>query len=203
MYAYIKGSLASFTPSYAIVDVHGIGYHLLIPCNAFLQLPQLGEQVHFYTSFVVREFSQAIYGFLSAQERDCFEVLMNISGIGPKTALNLIGHLPGDNLHYAISQEDLMTLCKVPGIGKKTAERLLVELRDKLPALSFTKQAELAITLPKDPKLLKTQDAILALINLGYTQQVAQKAVRMSLKELSEETDLASLITVSLKHIQK
>lgn len=196
MYAYVKGRLVATTSSSAIVDVQGIGYSLSIPCRVLGELPQIGEVVQFFTSFVVREASQALYGFLSSQERDVFEALMNVTGIGPKMALSLIGHLTSEELNTAIANQDLPTLCRVPGVGKKTAERLVVELKDKLPHL-----IPLTTTLAIQSKPHHLQDAMLALINLGYNQNTAQKALKQSLQNLPENVDLALLITTALKHI--
>lgn len=198
MYAYLKGLLVHFTPSQATIEVHGVGYNVFIPSNTMSQLPQIGEAIKLYTSFVVREFSQVLYGFITEQERDIFEILLNVTGIGPKLALSLIGHISLDGLHTAIMESDLPTLCRVPGVGKKTAERLVVELRDKLPNISLSKSS---IQIPLDPRLKNAQDAILALVNLGYHQSAAQKAVKQSLKELSEECDLPTLISSSLRNI--
>jgi Holliday junction DNA helicase RuvA len=203
MFAYIKGILVNCSPAQAVVDVQGIGYSLFIPCSALGQLPQIGDSVHFHTSFVVRELSQALYGFLTTQERDIFEGLLNVSGVGPKLALSLIGHLPPSNLQTAISQSDLITLCKVPGVGKKTAERLVIELRDKMTNWALMSPSDLAIAVHKDPHLQRTQDAMLALINLGYNQSTAQKALKQSLKELSEDCELSQLITYALQNIHK
>lgn len=199
MYAYLKGQLVAAHPSFAIVDVQGVGYSIYIPCRLLGELPELGQTVQFFTSFVVREASQALYGFLSTQERDLFEALMNVTGIGPKMALSLIGHLTFDELHTAVASQDLPTLCRVPGVGRKTAERLVVELKDKLPHL-VPLQASLSLSL-SNSKPQHVQDAMLALINLGYNQNTAQKALKQSLKDLPETADLALLITTALKHI--
>ncbi|MBS4164162.1 Holliday junction ATP-dependent DNA helicase RuvA [Candidatus Protochlamydia amoebophila] len=201
MFAYIKGVLAFFNPSQAIVDVHGVGYLLFIPCRLLGQLPQIGEPVQFYTTYVVREFSHTLYGFLSCQERDIFEILMNVTGIGPKMALSLIGHLSMSELQIAVMRQDLSTLCRVPGVGKKTAERLIVELKDKLAAIGHLDTSDHIEPLTQDPKSKSVQDAMLALINLGYNQTTAQKAIKQGMKELPEEIDLAQLITVALKHV--
>lgn len=199
MFAYLKGCLVAANPSSVVVDVQGIGYALSTPNRLFGELPELGQQVQFFTSFVVRESSQALYGFLHAQERDLFEVLMNITGIGPKLALALIGHLTFDQLHTAIVSQDFPTLCRVPGVGRKTAERLVLELKDKLAHLAPL-QASLSVAIPH-AKPQHIQDAMNALINLGYHQSIAQKALRLSLKELPDTTDLPLLITTALKHI--
>jgi holliday junction DNA helicase RuvA len=200
MFAYLKGIIVSSTPSYTIVEVNGIGYIIYIPARVFVQMPQLGQQVKFYTSFIVREASQTLYGFLAPQDRDFFEVLLNVSGIGPKTALSLIGHLSFGELQGAILQQNIPMLSKVPGIGKKTAERLVVELKDKV--LDFAPDpSEHAINIQSDPHSRQIQDAMMALINLGYNQNTAQKAIKLSLNELPEEIDLAALITLALKKV--
>lgn len=199
MYAYLKGRLVEANSSSVVVDVQGVGYSLFIPCRLMGDLPTLGENVQFFTSFVVRELSQSLYGFLSSQERDVFEALINVTGIGPKLGLSLIGHLTFDQLYSAVSSQDFPTLCKVPGVGKKTAERLVVELKDKLPAL-IPLHATIALAIPHS-KPQHVQDAMLALINLGYNQNSAQKALKQTLKDLPEEADLALLITTALKHI--
>lgn len=201
MYAYLKGTLVSSSSTNAIVDVNGIGYCIQIPCSVIGRLPHLGSQVQFYTSFVVRELSQTLYGFLSTSDRDAFEILLGVTGIGPKTALSLIGHLSISELQTAISQHNLTLLSKVPGIGKKTAERLVIELRDKLSDISPIDQGDLTIKLSQDPRQQQIQDAMMAMMHLGYNQNIAKKAIAQSLKDLPEAIDLATLITCSLKNI--
>lgn len=198
MYAYLKGQLVAAQPSTAIVDVQGVGYSLYIPYRIHGELPEVGQRVQFYTSFVVREASHTLYGFLCSEERDLFEALMNVTGIGPKMALSLIGYLTFDQLYQAVTNHDFPTLCRVPGIGKKTAERLVVELKDKLPQL-IPPQTSRALSMPQSKP--HVQDAMLALINLGYNQNSAQKALKQTLQDLPETTDLALLITTALKHI--
>ena len=145
--------------------------------------------------------SQTLYGFLNCSERDLFEIMLNVTGIGPKLALSLIGHLTLQELHIAIANQDLPKLCHVPGVGKKTAERLIIELKDKLPHTFQHTLNGLAIQLPQDPKSLLIQDAMLALINLGYNQNTAQKAIKQCLKELPEPDNLVILITTALRYI--
>lgn len=202
MYAYLKGILTHSSPQHAILEVQGIGYHIFIPYSTFSKLPQIGQPAHFYTSFVVREFSHALYGFLNLQERDVFDILLNVSGVGPKLALSLIGHLPWSSFQSAIIQEDIKTLCQVPGVGKKTAQRLIVELRDKLPDLMHAK-AEVSTQTPQEDQMEGANDAVLALVNLGYNQSIAQKAIKQCMKDLPKEGDLALLIKMALQCIQK
>lgn len=201
MFAFIKGILVEATPSQAIVETQGVGYQIYIPANVFSKLPQIGDEVKLHTSYVVREASQTLYGFTNANEREIFDTFMTVSGIGPKLALSLIGHLHGDALQLAIQNHDIPTLCKVPGIGKKTAERLIIELRDKLAALLPAQSNEHAISLPSDPKAQLVRDAMSTLINLGYNQIVAQKAIKATLNEAELIEDLPTLITNALKRV--
>jgi Holliday junction DNA helicase RuvA len=201
MFAYLKGQLVSSTPSQVVIEVQGVGYIVFIPCSAFGHLPPAGSPIQLFTTLVIREFSHALYGFLTSQEREVFDILLNVNGIGPKLALSFIGHLSIGNLREAVIHQDLPALCRVPGVGKKTAERLVVELRDKLPSWLPVTPQELSIQMPKDPKLQYIQDAVMALINLGYNQNTAQKAIKQSLKNLPEEIDLGTLITTALKNI--
>lgn len=203
MYAFLKGHLVSVHPSYIVVEVQGLGYILHISCRDIGQLPAVGSPLLLFTVFVVRELSQSLYGFLKEQEKEIFELLLNISGVGPKLALSLIGHLSLEQLQQAVNGPDLTTLCKVPGVGKKTAERLVVELKDKLNSFGPFDPSRLAISLPESSTSKQIQDAMSALINLGYNQNLAQKAVKQTLQDLPDEKDLALLITTSLKYLQK
>jgi len=200
MFAYIKGKLVDANPLSVIVDVGGIGYKIFISARAFGQLPKHGETVFLHTAFIVREASQTLYGFLASGERELFEALLNVSGVGPKLALALIGHLTLEDLQRAINAADTYSLSKVPGVGKRTAERLIVELKDKLPAL-FPRDIATSpeVTGNLGPVLIK--DAVSALVNLGYTQAIAKKAIQDSLKELPEDVKLPVLITTALKNV--
>lgn len=200
MFAYLKGILVHTTPLNVTLDVNGIGYQIFTPLSSLEKLPPLGETIQFHTSFVVREFAHTLYGFLTMEERDVFEDLLNVTGIGPKLAINLIGHLSLRALQTAVFNQDIMTLCKIPGVGKKTAERLIVELKDKLSQLPQS-SLDHSYVIKLDPKKQQIQDAVLALINLGYNQSKAQKAIQNGLKEVPENFDLAALITCSLKHV--
>lgn len=196
MYSYIKGTLVSLSEESIILETQGIGYRVHLAPNYMLRLPLAPASITLHISFVIREFSQTLYGFLEESERDIFEKLLNISGVGPKLALSIIGHLSPEGLREALLTKDVTTLCKVPGIGKKTAERLLLELKES--ALSLVK-SEISYS-AKNPPLL--QDAVSALINLGYSQLSAERAVTMTLGTFKESPDLAVLITSSLRNLQ-
>lgn len=197
MYAYIRGLLISKASSYCVVESCGIGYKI---CMAVPLEDKfcLNQELLLYTSFVVRENSQALYGFLSMQERDTFEQLLNASGVGPKLALSIIGHLTPLELQQAIMGNDLLKLAKIPGIGKKTAERLVIELKDRLkdmwPASSL-------VLVAAETEAQPIKDAVSALINLGYSQTIAQKAVKKSSEQLPQDVGLAALITQALANV--
>ena len=198
MYEYIKGTLIEATLTKAIVEANGLAYSLLIPFNNFAKLPATGSPVTFYLSFVVREDSQKLYGFLTRHERDLFESLLEVSGIGPKTSLCLVGHMEISDLQAAISQGNAQLICKIPGIGKKTAERLIVEMRDKIKrGMDKSSISQPLHTEEKGP----VGDAISALINLGYNSSQAQKAIKTALGKINGEPELAKLITAALRCI--
>lgn len=200
MFAYIKGVLTQSTPVSVVIEANGIGYKLFIPASACSQLPQTGSPVTLHTAFVVRELSQTLYGFFSMQERDFFEALLGVTGIGPKIALALIGHMSLNELQRAISGGDTVTLCRIPGIGKKGAERLIIEMRDKVDASAFHHEG-LSAHYVADPHAQAVNDAVSALINLGYNQNIAQKAIKKSLKDIPEALDVGALISLALKNI--
>lgn len=194
MMEYLQGTLISASPLKTVVEVHGIGYRLALPLSHYSKLPQIGRPVLLYISTVIREDSHRHYGFLTLGERDLFEVLIEVSGIGPKTALALIGHLEATYLQQAISQSNLALLCKVPGIGRKTAERLIVEMKDKI-LKTFSSVSQI----PGEKET--ASDALSALINLGYQPMQAQKAIKTAEELAEHELALPELITRALQHI--
>jgi len=195
MFEYITGKLITITPIKAVLEQGGIGYLLFIPLNIFSMGLKLGEERQFYISCVIREDSHKLYGFLSKEERDLFELLNEISGIGPKTSLALIGHLGPNELEDAILQANLTLLGKVPGIGKKTAERLVIELKDRLRIAD--KNVTLERTSTSENSLV--QDALGALTHLGYHPLQAHKAIKVALEKKGKDIQLPELITAALK----
>lgn len=200
MFEYIKGQLVENTPNQVVVDVHGIGYLLYIPLNNFSQMPPVGDEVLLYISSVIKEDSHKNFAFLTRDERNLFEKIRDVSGIGPKTALALIGHLDSGDLQTAITSANVNLLAKIPGIGKKTAERLIVEMRDKI--LKGMKHAPL----PSQHSAIKvedqvTNDALSALINLGYNSMQAQQAVKKARSHFEQPPQLGDLIKTALSGI--
>jgi len=196
MFEYIKGKLIEVDAQRAIIDINGIGYKVCIPTSVYSDLIDK-DDVFLYTSYIVKEDSQTLYGFLTRQDRDIFQMLLSVSGIGAKTAILLLGYLNIESLYGAITNADVRLISKVPGIGKKTAERLIVELRDKFK--TFDKNLSFALHSNKTSSI--ASDAALALINLGYSSTQAQRAVKSVLKDFDNKPELSSLITKALQEI--
>lgn len=199
MYAFVSGTLNHITPTHIVVETYGVGYMIYIPPHVYETLPRIGEKITIHTSYVVREQSQTLYGFNTPSDRDCFEILMGVTGVGPKMALSLIGHLPPPKLQESIRNQDIPRICKVPGVGKKTAQRLLIELQDKLNLETLSNPSEWAIKLKTENQTIK--DAMSALINLGYNQSIAEKVLKKTLEAGGEKMDLPTLITAALKQV--
>lgn len=198
MFEYIKGKLTEASLLKVTVEANGIGYGLLIPLSNYAKLPSLGQEILLYCSLVIREDSHRLFGFLTQREKELFGTLTEVSGIGPKTALALIGHMDISDLQAAISRSDIALLSKIPGIGKKTAERLIVELRDKVK--NFTELSTTSSDSGASGRPRLVSDAVSALINLGYNPMHADKAVKNALTHAADEPDLATLITSALRH---
>nr|WP_283777284.1 Holliday junction branch migration protein RuvA [Pseudomonas nunensis] len=184
----MRGTLAEKQPPHLILDVNGLGYELEVPMTTLYRLPSVGEPLTLHTHLVVREDAQLLYGFYGKRERDFFRELIRLNGVGPKLALALMSSLEVDELVRCVQSQDTSALTKVPGVGKKTAERLLVELKDRFKAWE-TVPAMFALVPnqpggPDTPASVVTaeSDAISALVSLGYKPQEASKAIT-SIKE--------------------
>lgn len=195
MLEYIRGKLVEISLTKAVIDVGGLGFALNIPLSVYHQQPPIGLEILFFIATVIREDSHKLYGFLQKIDRDLFEKLNEVSGIGPKTSLALLGAMENSVLQSAIAAANTALLSKVPGIGKKTAERLIVEMRDKVKIL------EKGIIPVHSANGTVATDAIQALIHLGYNPLHAQKAVNHILKSQEKEPPLAELITAALRSI--
>ncbi|MBB1161961.1 Holliday junction branch migration protein RuvA [Aquariibacter albus] len=176
MIGQLRGLLLAKTPPQVLVEVQGVGYEVDVPMSSFYLLPGLGEPVTLRTHFIVREDAQLLFGFLSEAERSSFRQLIRISGVGPKMALALLSGLSVEDLAQAVARQDASRLVKVPGIGKKTAERLLLELKGKIaPALDLPAGSPAA---SGDGSAEAQADILQALIALGYSEREAQAAVK-------------------------
>lgn len=171
MIAHLRGKLISRHPNDVIIETMGVGYDVTISVPTFSELPPAGSEVALHIHTHVREDQIALYGFLRPEEKQLFEKLITVSGIGPKLAITILSGMPADEMANAIRGNDLVRLTKIPGIGRKTAERMVLELRDKLPPAG-TDQVHVV------PSLSATQEDVLsALVNLGYQKAAAEKAL--------------------------
>src|SRR5580765_346841 len=190
MIGRLTGTLAEKSPPQLLVDVGGVGYEVDVPMSSFYNLPGLGERVTLLTHFVVREDAQILFGFLTHDERATFRLLVKISGVGPRTALAILSGLSVNELAQAVSLQETGRLIKVPGIGKKTAERLLLELKGKLGD---------ALTAPASVATSAQADILQALVALGYSDREAAAA----LKQLPADVEVAAGIKLALRALAK
>jgi holliday junction DNA helicase RuvA len=197
MIAYLHGKLAESTPTHVVVDCQGVGYSVFIPLSSYDKLPPRGSDVIVLTYHHVnaQDGAQQLYGFVTAEEREMFLLLISISGIGPKLAVNILSSTSISALRNAIASGDIKTLSTLRGIGKKTAERLVVELKDKIGGAAAFQTKGRAAT-PEEQKLT---DAVLALISLGYKQVDAHQAVLAAVGELGAKAGVEELVRAALR----
>jgi Holliday junction DNA helicase RuvA len=174
MIAHLRGTLLAKHPNQAVVETHGVGYDVAITVPTFSELPAAGTEVALHIHTHVREDALSLYGFLRLSEKHLFEKLLTVSGIGPKLAITILSGMPADEMVGAIRGGDVGRLTRIPGIGKKTAERMILELRDKLPAPVGTEQVSAVTTTPVE------EDVLSALVNLGYQRAAAEKALQVA-----------------------
>jgi len=198
MIAHIRGRLTYKSPEYIVVDVAGVGYRIFIPLSTYYRLPAQGEVVELQTYTHVREEALQLYGFLTTEEKDLFEQLLRVSKVGPRLARNIISGLPITELRQAIIEKDILAISSIPGVGRKMAERLVMELRDRLMQAAKAKEPAPALGIPAAQTL---NDAVSALVNLGYKQEVARRVVKKSWQELGEDESLEELIKYSLRNL--
>ena len=190
MIGRLTGLLAEKNPPELLLDCNGVGYEVMVPMSTFYNLPALGEKVSLLTHFVVREDAQILYGFGNASERAAFRQLIKISGVGPRTALSVLSGMSVEDLAQAVTQQDPGRIIKVPGIGKKTAERLLLELKGKLGA-----DIGVRASIGNDSQ----SDILQALVALGYSDRDAA----LALKALPKDIGVSDGIKLALKALAK
>ena len=201
MYAYIKGILAEITEDAIIVENQGIGYEIAVPGQVFDYLPSVGEEVKIYTYHYVREDAILLYGFLTKEDVRIFKMLIGVSGIGPKGALAILSVLSTDDLRFAILGDDAKAIAKAPGVGAKTAQRVIIELKDKL-SLEDAFEQKLANQAQKaelNPAVGVKNEAILALTSLGYSQSEALKVLQGI--EISPDDQVEVVLKMALKQM--
>ena len=199
MIHFLRGKLVEALPTQIVVDVGGVGYEVLIPLSSFDKLPARGGDLTILTHLSIREDAHVLYGFMTAAERDMFRLLIHaVSGIGPKTALNILSGINIAALRSAVALGDLKSLSQISGVGKKTAERIVVELKDKMgKGLAF--ETGSGVRVAQSPDDAKFNDAIAALLALGYKQPEAFDAVRGAQALLGSEAGVEQLVRAALK----
>ena len=198
MITFLQGVLSESLPTQVVVDVGGVGYQVIIPLSSYDRLPAVGAPIKVLTHLQVREDAHVLYGFMSVAERDLFRLLVNnVSGIGPKMALAVLSGMSVSTFKNAVVTNDISSLSKISGVGKKTAERMVLELRDKL-GVAATWEAASSTHAPT-PDEVAISDAVLALISLGYKQVDAHKAVKSVFKAGPTPPQAEDLVRLALK----
>lgn len=196
MIGYLHGKLIDKSPPLLLLDVHGVGYEIEAPMTTFYDLPALGEEVKLHTHLVVREDAHILFGFASPTERMLFRILIKVNGVGPKLALTVLSGQSVAEFYRCVNDNDVKALVRLPGVGQKTAERLMIEMRDRLPALTGTgssaessNSVAVAVNSPK-------QEAVTALCALGYKPQDAAKMVQ---NIVTEDKSCEDIIRLALR----
>jgi Holliday junction DNA helicase RuvA len=198
MIAFLNGKLIDALPTHATIEVNGVGYDVLIPLSSFDKLPAPGQSVKILTHLVVREDAHVLYGFMTLTERELFRLLINnVSGIGPKIALNILSGITVTAFRGAVSTGDSKMLSKISGVGKKTAERIIIELKDKIGPGGALEAQSAQRALSGDEQ--KVNDAVLALMALGYKPNEAHETIRATQAALGPTASVEELVRASLR----
>ncbi|WP_418372819.1 Holliday junction branch migration protein RuvA [Agathobacter sp.] len=201
MYAYIKGELAEKNIDHIVVEAGGIGYLIYVPAQSIDYLPDEGDQIKVYTYLYIREDAMVLYGFLTKDDLEIFKMLITVSGIGPKGGLGILSTLSADDLRFAILSGDSKTISKAPGIGAKTAQRVIIDLKDKM-SLEEAFEKKLENNADGVQKTLNSSiknDAVLALSALGYSSAESLKAV--SKVDITDDMDVEDVLKLALKNM--
>ncbi len=207
MIGRLSGTLAEKFPPEILIECAGVGYEVTMPMTSIYALPELNEQAVIYTHFVVREDAQLLYGFANTTERKLFRLLIKVNGVGPKLALAVLSAMSADQFVSCVAHDDLSGIVKIPGVGKKTAERLLIEMRDRLKDWKMTSLTPATDAIPVQLTTEQTfvnafnsnkGDAITALVSLGYKQVQADKAVKQIFNEGMTSEDAIRLALKSM-----
>lgn len=201
MYSYIKGELAEVNTDHIVIDVGGIGYMIYIPAQSINYLPAIGEMLKVHTYLYMREDAMILYGFLTKDDLEMFKLLITVSGIGPKGGLAILSTLSSDDLRFAVLSGDSKAISKAPGIGSKTAQRVIIDLKDKMSLEdAFEKKLEHEnekINVSSNSQV--KNDAVMALNALGYSSTESLKAV--SKVDITEDMDVEDVLKAALKHM--
>ena len=200
MIGFLRGKLINKAPPQLLLDVHGVGYEVEAPMSTFYDLPALGEEVRLHTHLVVREDAHILFGFASEMERMLFRALIKVNGVGPKMALTILSGQSVDEFYRCVDDNDVKALVRLPGVGQKTAERLMIEMRGRLPELSGDRSSPSRSQSPAAVANSPKQEAISALCALGYKPQDASKMVQAV---ASDDKSCEDIIRLALRSTVK
>ena len=199
MIVLLQGLLVDKTVEHAVIDVQGVGYQADIPLSTYYVLPDVGERVSLRTTLYVREDALRLYGFATREERGMFDMLIAVSSVGPRLALNMLSSIPASELQACIAGADVARLQSIPGIGRKTAERVVLELQEKITRLDATPSGLPRESVPSDERVVG--DVVSALLNLGYRRGEAQRAVQAARRERDGRPELEALLKDTLQKL--
>ena len=202
MIASLSGTLTTKTPQDVIISVHGVGYQLFIALSTYFTLPDINATVQIFVSTHIRNDTIQLFGFATTEEKQAFSLLTTISGVGPKLALSALSTLSVPDLCTAIESGDIETLGSIPGVGKKSASRMVLELKDKTTRIMIADPQQPSAS-PTEPTNFLQEEAASALINLGYRTPEVNKAINLALTKISETYELEDLIRTTLKELAK
>lgn len=202
MIASLSGTLFSKTPQDAVISVQGVGYHVFIALSTYFSLPEINSVVHVFVSTHLRNDTIQLFGFSTTEEKHAFSLLTTISGVGPKLALSALSTLSVSDLCTAIETGDLETLGSIPGVGKKSASRIVLELKDKTHRIMLSDSPK-PLTSTTEPSNFLQEEAASALVNLGYRTPEVKKAMNLAMAKLDEAYELEDLIRTTLKELAK
>ena len=199
MIEYLTGKLIKASPDHLVIEVNGVGYRVFIPLSSYEKLPEPGRSFTILTYFHVREDHQFLYGFMTEEERKLFQMLLGISKIGPSLALAVLGGIPAASFKRAVAAGDIDFLSTIRGIGRKTAERMILELKDKIDLLPRLREEAARSRLEEGEE--KIDDVLGALLSLGYRQLAADKALRRALEKSGPDWSVERLLKEALAHL--
>ncbi len=199
MIARISGTLVHKSASQIVVDVQGVGYGISIPLTTFYELPEKGQSVAVHVHTHVKQDSIALFGFFTEREKNLFELMIGVTGIGPKVALSILSGISADDFIASVSQENLARLVAIPGVGKKTAERIVLELKDKMRKLAQDLPEDRGAVVPAKQDELLREDALSALVNLGYRANAVKDVLDRLMKELPPDATIDVLLKKALR----
>jgi len=202
MIASLSGTLSSKTPQEAVISVQGVGYQVFIALSTYFTLPDINSSVQVFVSTHIRNDTIQLFGFATLEEKQAFSLLTTISGVGPKLALSALSTLSVPDLCTAIESGDIETLGSIPGVGKKSASRIVLELKDKTNRIMRSDSPKTS-TSPTEPTNFVQEEAASALVNLGYRAPEVKKALNLALTKLAESYELEDLIRTTLKELAK